>query len=464
VTNSQRGTNIPATTIMGRRRFLAGAAAAAATAALGPRTVFAEPARGRIDPSGQFGALLNVDEFKRAPQIINPALLARFASQAALREAVNAGPPRRHVLGGLPPVMMQGTNASLGYPGSCEADSFGYGLGTYTASRNAAGFNPSGGPGNQISAAWLFAWAQHRENATGCKGSAALPYLGLLIARGAPSAAHAPYKPDCDYIHGLNVNIGAFSGVGKFAIGSYKALWNLQNAQSTYLKTFKQFIHAGHAIAFSGLVAKEYGDPASAMVKGAFMPKGFIPKSGHGQLIVGYDDSLGHGGAFLVQNSFGTAWPYLKTSAPLLQGRLWWSYESFFASQSLGAIAYSIPRVPESRTVVSLAPINSTSNGDRPPVRIVEAHRHDDKGESSVALELEFAQPIQLDTVRVTPPGGTSPIEGGYNAPIKYGFAQVPGHRPYRAGRYALELDGHTLAADLTEHEPLKYRGYVLIR
>ena len=390
-----------------RRAFLARVGAAVALTALEPAAVFAAPVRGRIDPLGRFGSLLNRAEFDRAPRVLAAEILALFASQSGMHGIVKSGAAHRHVLRGLPPVMMQGTVTSLGYPGSCEADSFGYGLGTYTAARGYPGFDPASAD-DQISAAYLFSWAQHRAGVKTCQGSLALPYLGLLIARGAPSALQVPYKPDCAYIDGLNANIESYSGIGKFAIGSYKTLPNFLNGQSKYLGLFKQYLNAGHAIAFSGLVANGYDNPATAMVKRAYAPASFITGSGHGQLIVRYDDSLGHRGAFLVQNSFGTDWPYLGATHPLMKGRLWWSYESFFASQGFGAVAYPIPAPTVRWGAVTL----TSSTSGAPVARVVEAHRADDRGQSFAVFELDFAQPVQLDTIRVTPPHATSAVAG----------------------------------------------------
>lgn len=442
-----------------RRGFIARGAAAATLVTLDPASLLAEPV-GQMDPSGQFGSLLNRAEFDAAPRVLDPAILAKLASQGILREIVSSGPARSHTLDHLPPVMMQGTPKSLGYPGSCEAQSFGYGLGTYTSALGYPGFSPTGGPVNHISAAWLFAWAEANEHKTTCGGSLALPYLQTLVAKGAPNAKQVPYKPNCSYIQGINTNILDYSGIRKFMIGSYKTLPDFLNAQSTYVKQFKQYINAGHAIAFSGLVARGYNKPATQMYNGAFDPPSFIPKSGHGQLIVGYDDSLGHTGAFLVQNSFGTAWPYMGATRPLMKGRLYWTYEAFFASQGFGAIAYGIP----SPSSLPATAVTLTSTGLGAPVaRVLEAIRADQNGASFVVLELDFGKPVQLNAVRVTPPRSSSPIVGKYNAAIGYGFGHVTRTASFPAGRYSVELTAHTLSATGTPDAPISYKGHLTI-
>jgi hypothetical protein len=443
---------------IGRRSFIGQSMAAVALASFGQTAALAQRTRGRIDPSGSFGSLLNDNEFANTPHILDPAILSRFISQAEMRGVVRSGTARRHVLSNLPPVEMQGTLRSMGFPGSCEAQSFGYGLGTYTAAHGYPGFDPQVGPANQISAAFLFAWAQANAGKTTCQGSLALPYLALLVKVGAPSAAQVPYKPNCRYIHGINANVGSYFGTGKFAIGSYRSLPNFRNKQSMYLGLLKQYLNAGHAIAFSGLVPRGYDNPASTMVNGAYDPQRFIPKSGHGQLIVGYDDSLGHTGAFLIQNSFGTDWPYLGATHPLTQGRLWWTYESFFASQGFGTIAYPKPQPPVYPHTVVL----TSSNSSAPPARIFEAVRADQNGESYAVFETEFARPVRLESISVTPPRGSA-ILGGYKAPIKYGFTHVARSTPFPSGRYAIELSARTISAQGAIEQPVTYRGYIRI-
>ena len=439
-----------------RRGFIGQSLALTALAVTEPSSVLAQSVRGHMDPAGRFGSLLNRAEFDAAPQVLSPAVIARFASQLIMRGIVTSGAARSHTLSPLPPVMMQGTNSSLGYPGSCEAQSFGYCLGTYTSAIGYPGFNPFGGPANHISAAFLFARQQKNQNETNCQGSMALPYPQLLVAKGAPSAQQVAYQPNCHYLDGIDTNILDYSGIGKFCIGSYKALPNFLNAQSTYVTQFKQYLNAGHAIAFSGLVAKGYDNPGTQMVRGAFDPQNFITGSGHGQVIVGYDDSLGHTGAFLVQNSFGTAWPYLGSNASSSPGRLYWTYESFFASQGFGAIAYPIP---PPRALPSTA-VKLTPSGSAPPGHVLEAIRSDDGGESLLVLELNFRHPVQLNTVDITPPGG-SPVSGSYNAAIKYGFGHVSRSGSFPSGRYAVELNAHTLSDTGAPDQPVTYTAHV---
>src|SRR5439155_5709751 len=79
------------------------------------------------DGSGPYGSLLNVEEFNQAVQALLPAALMTPPVQPQLLAHA--------YLSNLPAVSQQGTSASPGSPGSCEAQYFGYGLGSYTAAR-----------------------------------------------------------------------------------------------------------------------------------------------------------------------------------------------------------------------------------------------------------------------------------------------------------------------------------------
>jgi hypothetical protein len=448
-----------------RSSFLAGAGAAMVAAARGADaapTVQSQLAQA-IDPTGRFGAQLDRNEFVLAPPGTDVNVVLHFQSQRQAAEtppatngATRTTIARRHIVRRLPAVTMQGTPHGLGYPGSCEAQSFGYCLGTQTASRTIGHqFQPTTPP-NQASAAWLFAWACYQEKKTGCGGSQALGYLNMLVAHGAPSAQQVPYKPNCAYLNGnqIDTNIASYSGVDRFQIGSFNAFPDVHGQMGTLLPQFKALLRAGHVIAFSGLVAKKYGNPAAAMVNGAFDPQSFIPKSGHGQAIVGYDDSLGHTGAFLVQNSFGTAWPGLPGSGPLLQGRLWWTYESFFGSQYLAAIAYPIAPRPAR----PLARLSANGSG-APDGWLSEAVRAIGMtGGYALVIEPGFGAAVHLQTATVTPPGQQAQTVQ-YNNPIRNGFVRIPRTTAFPAGRYAVKLAATTIVEPGSTPEQIAYTG-----
>jgi hypothetical protein len=145
------------------------------------------------DGSGPYGSLLDVEEFNRSVQALPPA--------AFLTPRVQPPLPSQAYLNNLPAVSQQGTAASPGSPGSCEAQSFGYGLGSYTAARL-----PNGSPKwiaalpqNSVSAAYLYSWGIFTGFAQCPPGGLALPYLNHLVEFGAPTRARVPYEPDCSY-------------------------------------------------------------------------------------------------------------------------------------------------------------------------------------------------------------------------------------------------------------------------
>ncbi len=469
---------------LSRPAFLAGAggalvaAAASGTAALGqtagPSTrKLPPPSRviGKMDPAGRFGAILDASEFNRAPRALHPADISKLGSQQRLRDTLAASASAtRFILPNLPPVTMQGTLASMGFPGTCEAQSFGYALGMQTVTR-AVSMNTAM-PANQISPAWLFAWLTSFSNPyPGCGGSGALQYLDMLVSNGSASMAQVPYQPVCSALsakspsnpNGVDVDITHYAGADRFAIASYAALPNFLNQQAQYLELFKAYLRAGNAICFSGLVANGFYQPSASMNNGAFDPQSFIPKSGHGQLIVGFDDSLGKSGAFLIQNSMGTAWPNLG-SDPLLQGRLWWTYESFFASQGFGVIATPIERNPVRSKFTP--PILMSSVGPGVPVAtLVEAVRGNDTGpQYTVLVEHAFSVPVRIVSVQMSSDRAAEAAVGAHDAPTRGGFIQLTSRRRFAPGTYDVHIVANTIAARGVPAKRIEYTAKVALR
>jgi hypothetical protein len=89
------------------------------------------------DGSGPYGSLLNEDEFNNAVQALPPA--------AFLTPRIQPPLPPHVYLSNLPAVSQQGTATTPGSPGSCEAQSFGYGLGS-VLQRGGPMARPSGLP------------------------------------------------------------------------------------------------------------------------------------------------------------------------------------------------------------------------------------------------------------------------------------------------------------------------------
>ena len=91
-----------------------------------------------LDPkNGRFGGERAGPDFRGLQEALSPDIL-----KGTELEVLNAAPnsATRWVLDNLPTVATQGTPTSIGDPGSCEAESFGYRIGAYTAARK-----PNGG-------------------------------------------------------------------------------------------------------------------------------------------------------------------------------------------------------------------------------------------------------------------------------------------------------------------------------
>jgi hypothetical protein len=383
-------------------------AASPAAAAL-PATAAAAPdeANAPADEEGQFGSLVDEQEFSSAVAVLPPS---------ALRDPPAARPPLppRVLLANLPAVATQGTAAHRGSPGSCEAQSFGYALGAYTAARSPDGRKlwDASLPENQPSAAFLYAW-QHKITGKTCPtGSGGTPYLARLVSLGAPSAADVPYEPNCQYLAGAGYLDKAYPSEARLRLGSF-ATFHLGPAE---LPLVKELLAAGQAIAFSGPVLKGYGQPQ--LEDGVLYSSVTVPKSGHGQLIVGYDDTKGRAakpGAFLVQNSEGQDWPSNAGGG----GRIWIAYETFLGTQKLAATAY--PRDPSAPTGQPLKAVPAAA----PTASITRAFQFaEGAGPTYLVLLHHFAEPVLLKSIVLLEPGGTT-VVATLNQFVQSGYTHV---------------------------------------
>ncbi|MQA91276.1 MAG: hypothetical protein GEU90_13790 [Gemmatimonas sp.] len=204
----------------------------------------------------------------------------------------------------------------------------------------------------------------------------------------------------------------------RFLIGSY----SMFRIRPEPLEFIKRLLAAGHAIAFTGPVYWGYSNPT--LDHGVFgtntgsQPDSIRPNSGHGQLIVGYDDTKGDPsapGALLIQNSFGTDWPPSEANA---DGRIWWAYRTFLESQELAAVAY-----PRAESVPQQGKLESTLLGPEGFVTGVH-HWVDPRDPSSVHLvvELQFTEPVQLGSIVITEPTTGVEVEQEYGLPFSTGY------------------------------------------
>jgi hypothetical protein len=432
-----------------RKLFLMGTGATALAAA--PASGFAAKLTVFADlKNGKFGADLTGTDFRGVLTGLSPASLSGTSLAVA-----NAAPSSATsvVLENLPTVATQGVPGSVGDPGSCEAQSFGYCLGAYTAARNPNGSRKwsAAEAANQPSAAWLYKWQHVQQHKTCPDGSGAVPYARKLVATGCPSAATDPYNPHdatkvaavCTYINALDTTDPG-SGADHFLIGSYKAFGNIKGKESQYLDTFKELIRNGHAIAFSGLVPKQYCIASPPLTNGAFIaPAGFIAGSGHGQVIVGFDDSKGPNGAFLVQNSFGPGWN--AGTGEGSNGRIWFGYAQWFASQGLALIEF-----PNSDAAPS--GVQLTASGAGPELFVRESKTYQEGGSSYLMLILHGKDAVNIKTLSVTGPKGLTTTQT-LDELLRFGYAYVKRKPAFHHGKYKVNITATTQAgSNVTYH------------
>jgi len=413
------------------------------------------------DGSGPYGSLLDRREFDQAVQALPPAAFLTPRTQPPL--------PSNAYLFNLPAVSQQGTDAHPGSPGSCEAQSFGYGLGSYTAARL-----PNGSfkwvaqlAENSVSAAYLFSWGNFIGFAHCPRGGKALPYLEHLVGFGAPTRASVPYHPLCSYFSEIQQQRyfpNDYPAMQRFRIGSY-AVFNIHDHPQAAVQRIKEYIANGQAVAFSGRVLCGYGKNLP-MQHGAIYETSYIVKdhkpAGHGQLVVGYDDDVGiprKPGALLVQNSFGTAWPASAGATHSLAppGMAYWSYNSFMQTQQLAAVAY--PRALRRPTGEQLS-----GSHDAPPGWITEVFQWapDNPSPKAYLILMHFFQePVHLSHISLTQPGGsiiTATGNYGQNISTGYSYLSRTDGNAFLPGTWTVSLEGTDM-----DGNSVSYTGSILV-
>lgn len=413
--------------------------------------------------SDPFGSLLDSNEFDSSVQALPPA--AFLMPPAGFLNPPGQPPlPPKALLDNLPAVSQQGTAKHPGSPGTCEAQSFGYGLGSYTAARNPDGsrkWNPAL-PQNSVSPAYLFALALADGRATCPKGGPSLEYLAQLVAFGAPTRARVSYRPTCPYLEKIPSQAdfpNNYPGMQRFRIGSY-AVFHIDSDPSAAVQRIKEYIANGQAVAFSGSVLCGYGN-GFKFQDGVIYETSTIPMSGHGQLVVGYNDNVGtpgQTGALLIQNSFGTGWPPASagpSAAP--PGMAYWSYNSFVQSQKLAAVAY--PR----STLLAGVPLLQSNISSAPVASIMRAFQWAPGDNQGVYLILThvFHDPVFLDSVALTEPSpGHTTATAAYGQPISAGYSYLKrtDSNAFLAGTWIVTLNGHDVMGNA-----ITYRGSIAI-
>ena len=367
-------------------------------------------------------------------------------------------PPSQYMLNNLPTVAQQGTAAEPGFPGTCEAQAYGYGLGSYTTARSYTGERkwPADQAQYSNSAAYLYALIQKRSGRRCPEGSRSLDYLEQLVSDGAPSRVQIGYQPNCTYLDGINT--GPLPNMTRFRIGSYAVIPVDGNANA--VTQIKSQVMTQHAVAFTGRVLCGYAKQPE-FKSGVIYETATVPDSGHGQLIVGYDDKIGkpgERGAFLVQNSFGTSWPPSGSGSAAAPGRAYWSYNSFATTQFMAAVAY---QVADDLSSKRLQPTMVTA----PVASVVRSYqwtpRSDDKSVYLI-VRLAFSDPLFLSQVRLKEPGGTSfEVQAVYGQSIRTGYVYLKrtDGKAFLSGRYKL-----TLTATTQTGAAVTYTGNVKIK
>jgi len=400
-----------------------------------PSASVEEESEGPPTDEGAYGSLVDEKEFGAAVSVLPPSAFADPPAKPG------GAVPAQVLLTNLPAISRQGTKKGPGYPGSCEAQSFGYGLGSYTAARALDGHAlwDASLPENEPSAAFLYAWLHKIAHQKCGDGSGATQYLSRLVSLGAPSVEDVPYKPACPYLAGDSYLDKPFGGEDRLRIGSF-ATFSINKNKLSFLK---ELLAGGQAVAFSGLVIKGFN--TIPLDTGVVYSTETYPKSGHGMLLVGYDDARGRPdkpGAFLIQNSFGPDWP-----SPGAGGRVWYSYDTFLTTQFLGATAYPRDPSPPKGQMLKGAP-------GAPAASITRAFQWTPDARTVLVLMHHFAEPLLMKSITLTGPGGKS-VTGTLNQFIQSGythFARSDG-KSFALGDWKVVITGEDAAGAAVTYE-----------
>jgi len=384
------------------------------------------------EASANYGVVLSLSDIVNAVKALPPQALTGKKGKPVGKL------PKQAMLSNLPAVAQQGSSAEPGYPGTCEAQSYGYGLGSYTAARTSTGAQKwdASQPQNSASAAWLYALIQKRAGRQCPQGSRSLDYLEQLAGAGAPSRTQVPYQSNCTYLN--NINTGDRPSMTRFLIGSYAVIPVTGNAGA--VDQIRAHVQSGQAVAFTGSVLCGYAK-RPAFKSGVIYETAVVPNSGHGQLIVGYDDKAGKDkerGALLVQNSFGLNWPPSGSGSAAPPGQAYWSYGTFSATQAMAAVAYPVPDTL-GKLRLGASVVNATT------ATVVRSYQWTPKTDDTsvyLIVDLAFAGPLKLNEVWLQEPGSSYEVRAVYGQHISAGYAYLKRSdgKSFLAGEYKLTL------------------------
>jgi hypothetical protein len=179
-----------------------------------------------------------------------------------------------------------------------------------------------------------------------------------------------------------------------------------------------------------------------AFKSGVIYETATVPNSGHGQLIVGYDDKIGKAGqrgAFLVQNSFGTNWPPVAAGSVAPRGQAYWSYNSFATTQFMAAVAYPVADGMASKVL-------KASLIDAAVASVSGSYQWTPQGDDKsvyLIVRLALSAGVRLNEVWFTEPGGSSyQVRAVYGQTIRSGYVYLrrTDGKSFIAGSYKLTL------------------------
>ncbi len=219
----------------------------------------------------------------------------------------------------LPPIGNQGSY------GTCVAWAVGYGHRTYLYGIE-KGLNSSqlANTSNQFSPKDLFWAVPSGEKGAQCNGTNFEPAFDILVSRGIATMKTVPYTQlgDCSSTPQSDWTNEA----GNYKVKNYRMIdskdWSANN--------FKTHLAQGQAVSIGARLGDNFMQwQGSAVLNSETYLQPDMQHAYHALVLIGYDDSKGANGAFLVYNSWGTSWGD--------NGFIWIDYNFFLNNFIFGA-------------------------------------------------------------------------------------------------------------------------------
>jgi len=165
---------------------------------------------------------------------------------------------------------------------------------------------------NTFSPGYIYSQIKRSSDNTCKLGSSITEALKLIKNKGVPKYT------DMDMSCPSYVPFSIFNNANKYKIQDYATLFNMYDAQNTKLRAVKKSLSQGKPVIIGMKVPNSFNKAKNYWIPTEDYTANY---GGHAMCVIGYDDNK-FGGAFEIQNSWGSWWGN--------QGYIWVKYSDFF--------------------------------------------------------------------------------------------------------------------------------------